>query len=319
VPIALSIFAVYVIVGVSRLLGKVPYLGPRLSSRVRHVLAVVVIAAVIIEAGYLVIASKDVIVGFAPKLQKLLVGTIEWLAAHIPIEPESTWSTLRGELVSQIDVQKLIGRTFASVFSTIASIELVLFYTFFILWERRLLVRKVASLTSSRAKFARIREVFETVNAQIGSYLALKAVLGIFLGAACWIPMALVGLEFAAFWAVLIALLHLVPYIGAVVGIALPVAMAIVQFAATAEVLAVLLPLVLIHVLAEYVIESHLMGKALNLGPLAILGSLTIWSELWGVPGVFLAIPIAGIMTLVLAQFDSTRPIAVFLSRNGQV
>ena len=97
--------------------------------------------------------------------------------------------------------------------------------------------------------------------------------------------MAIVGLEFAAFWAVLIALLNFIPYIGAVVGIALPVAMAIVQFASPGEVLSLLLSLVVIHALVLYFLDSQLMGKSLNLGPLAILASLTVWSELCGVPG----------------------------------
>jgi predicted PurR-regulated permease PerM len=61
------------------------------------------------------------------------------------------------------------------------------------------------------------------------------------------------------------------------------------------------------------------MGKSLNLGPLAILASLTVWSELWGIPGAFLAIPITAIMRIVFAEFAGTRPIAVFLSRNGQL
>jgi len=308
-----------VIGGLARLLGKIPFLGPRLPPRIRYALAVAVIAVVMVEVVYLVIASKDFVVGFAPKFQELLLAATQRFAAYFRIESEPTWTTLRRDLVAQIDVQKFIGPMFASVPSIIVGIELVLLYASFMLWERRMLVAKLANLSSDPRDFARMREVFDLVNVRIGSYLALKTFLGMLLGTLSWIAMAFVGLEFAAFWAVLIALLNFIPYIGAVLGIAFPVAMAIVQFASPGEILAVFLPPVVIHVFVEYFLDSYLKGKALNLGPLAMLASLTIWSELWGIPGAFLAIPITALMRIVFAEFASTRPIAVFLSRNGQL
>lgn len=61
------------------------------------------------------------------------------------------------------------------------------------------------------------------------------------------------------------------------------------------------------------------MGNSLNLSPFAILVSLTVWSGLWGIPGAFLAVPITAIMAIVFSEFAGTRPIAVLLSRNGQL
>jgi len=318
VPIVFSIFAVYVIGGLARLLGKVPFLGPRLPPRIRYALAMAVIAVVMVEVVYLVIASKDAVAGFAPKFQELLLAATQRFAAYFQIESEPNWTTLRRELVAQIDVQKFIGQMFASVSSIIVGIELVLLYAGFMLWEHRMLLAKLAKLSDPR-DFARMRKVFDLVNVRIGSYLAVKTFLGMLLGALSWIAMAFVGLEFAAFWSVLIALLNFIPYFGAALGIAFAVAMAIVQFASPGAVLAVMLPLVAIHVFVEYFLNSYLMGKSLDLGPLAILASLTIWSELWGIPGAFLAIPITALMRIVFAEFASTRPIAVLLSGNGRL
>jgi predicted PurR-regulated permease PerM len=44
-----------------------------------------------------------------------------------------------------------------------------------------------------------------------------------------------------------------------------------------------------------------------------------VWSELWGVPGAFLSVPITAILTIVLSEFPGTRPIAVLLSKGGKV
>jgi predicted PurR-regulated permease PerM len=47
--------------------------------------------------------------------------------------------------------------------------------------------------------------------------------------------------------------------------------------------------------------------------------SLAVWSALWGIPGAFLAVPITACMVLVFAEFPGTRPIAILLSRNGEI
>ena len=153
----------------------------------------------------------------------------------------------------------------------------------------------------------------------IGAYLALKTFLSILLGLTSWIVMAFMGLEFAAFWAVLIALLNYVPYIGSFLGVLFPVTMAIVQFANPNDVLAVFLPLTALQFLIGNFLDPYVMGNSLNLSPFAILVSLAAWSALWGIPGAFLAVPITAIMAIVFSEFAGTRPIAVLLSRDGRL
>ena len=66
-------------------------------------------------------------------------------------------------------------------------------------------------------------------------------------------------------------------------------------------------------------LDPYLMGSSLNLSPFAILVSLAVWSELWGIAGAFLAVPITAIIVIVLSEFPGSRPIAVLLSRNGRL
>ena len=315
IPIAFSVLAVYVIVGLASLIAKFPFLGKLLPTRVRYALAVLVIAVVAVEVLYLVVASKDAIAAFAPRLQETLLAGMQKVASFAHIETEPTWETLRQDLLTQIDAQKFLRAMFASVASTLVSIEIVVLYACFLLFERRTFVTKLEALAYNSRKVARMQEILNLISVRIGSYLALKTFLGALLGVMSWIAMTLIGLEFAAFWAVLIGLLNYIPYVGPLLGIALPVTMAIVQFASPGEVLAVLLALVVIYACIGYFLDPYIMGSSLNLSPLAILVSLTIWAELWGIPGAFLAIPITAIVTIVLSEIPRTRPIAVLLSR----
>lgn len=318
VPIVFSIFAVYTIVGLASMLAKVPWLGSILPTRIRYAISVLLILVVMVEIVYLAVAAKDTIAAFAPRFQELLLRTIQKVTTYFNIESEPTWATLRQELIAAIDVQRFLRTTFASVSSTIVGVELVVLFTAFLLFEHRGVLARLGSLSNDSRRLARMQEVFDVVSARIGSYLVLKTLLGTLLGVMSWMAMAYIGLEFASFWAILIGSLYFVPYIGPVLGIAFSVTMAIVQFANPNEVLAVLAALLIAYAFVGYVLDPYVMGNSLNLSPLAILGSLTFWAELWGIPGAFLAIPITTIVTIVLSEFPATRPCAILLSRDGR-
>ena len=82
---------------------------------------------------------------------------------------------------------------------------------------------------------------------------------------------------------------------------------------------AILLALTALQFAIGNFLDPYMMGNSLNLSPFAILISLAVWSELWGVPGAFLAVPITAILTIVFSEFPGTRPIAVLLSRGGRL
>jgi predicted PurR-regulated permease PerM len=319
VPIVFAVLAVYVIGGLTRLLGRIPVVGRILPLRGRYALSILVIALGFVEAAWLIIAYKDSVLALAPQYQESLLAVIQQGAVLFRIESEPTWATLRHDLFTQINVQSLIGSTVASVSSIVVGLIVVLLYASFLLLERQSFANKIARLSSDPAAVARIRSVTENINARIGSYLALKTFVCLLLGIVCWAVMAVVGLEFAVFWAVLIALLNYIPYIGSLLGVVFPTAMAVIQFASPSEVLIVLAALVVAQFVIGNILEPYLMGNSLNLSPFAILVGLTVWSGLWGVAGAFLAVPITAIMAIVFSEFAGTRPIAVLLSRNGRL
>ncbi len=319
VPVVFSVLVVYVIVGLTRLLQKIPLLGRMLPSPVRYALSVIVIVSAITVAIYEVVTYTDILLAHAPQYQESLLAAIQRGAVFLRIETEPTWATLRRDLLTQIDIQKLVGSAVSSATSLAASVVFMFLCAGFLLLEQRAFAAKVDHLTSDPRNAARIREVSADINARIGSYLALKTFVSILLGAISWGVMAFFGLQFAAFWAVLIGLLNYIPYIGSFLGVLFPAAMAIVQFGSLDEIVMLLLFLGAVQFVIGNFLDPFIMSNSLNLSPFAILVSLTIWSALWGVAGAFLAVPITAIMAIVFSEFAGTRPIAVMLSRNGQL
>lgn len=319
VPIVFGILLVYAIVGLARAMCRVPYLGRLLPLQARYIVAVLVIALGLLVTVYLVIANREQVLALAPQYQQSLLAAIQKLAVYFRIESEPTWATLRQDILTQINIQKLIGWMLSSVSSLVVTFIVAVLYATFLLIEQRSFAAKLANISTDRRQVERVREIMTEINARVGSYLALKTFLGILLGAISWAVMAFIGLEFAALWAVLIALLNYIPYVGSFLGVLLPVTMSIVQFGNPSDVFAVLLPLTVVQFLIGNFLDPYLMGNSLNLSPFAILVSLAIWSELWGIAGAFLAVPITAILAIFFSEFAATRPLAVLLSRDGRL
>jgi predicted PurR-regulated permease PerM len=319
VPAVLGAVVVYVVVGLADTLARLPAIGPRLPVQVRYLFSVAVIGLAFFALAYLIMANKERALDLAPYYQQSLLAALQQIAVFFGVEAEPTWATLRQELLAQVNVQRLLTATFASVGSLLVSFVVVLLYATFLLIERRTFNEKLANLSDDPQRVTRVRGVIAAINRRIGSYLALKTLLSLLLGVVSYGVMALFGLEFAALWAVLTAFLNFVPYVGSVLGVALPVLMAVVQFQELGAILTLLVVLSTVQFAIGNFLDPYVMGNSLNLSPFAILMSLAVWAELWGIPGAFLAVPITAILTIVFSEFPATRPLAVLLSRDGRV
>jgi predicted PurR-regulated permease PerM len=67
------------------------------------------------------------------------------------------------------------------------------------------------------------------------------------------------------------------------------------------------------------VVLPRLAGRSLNISLFVTVLSLFVFGALWGVAGMFVAMPLTAMLVIVFQSFEATRPIAVLLSRTGEV
>ncbi len=319
VPVAFGVVVVYIVSGLASLLSRIPILASVLTTRVRYVLSVLAIAAALAFFASLVIATIGRFVENSPQYQAAVMRLIQEAGVRLGVETEPTWTSLREYLLQRINVSQLLGSTAALILSIASSVILVFLYAAFLLVEQGVFAGKIDRLSKDPVGALRIRRVISSINARIGRYLALKTLLGILVGALSLIVMKVLGLEFAAFLALLIALLNYIPYIGSFLSVLFPVAVAIVQFGNVNVVLVVLVSLSAVQFLNGNLLDPYLMGNSLNLSPFVIVLSLAVWTALWGIAGALLAVPFAAILVIVFSESAATRPIAILLSRDGRL
>jgi predicted PurR-regulated permease PerM len=317
VPIMFSVLIVYVIAGLAGLIVRLPWLGPRIPRTLAYALSGLGIAWGLAAMASLVAGSLANVTGLAPQYAAAVLNAVQEFAASLGVETTPSWESLRRDLLAQVNAQQLIGSTVLSVTSIASSLFVVLLYVAFLLMEERSLPARLAGLAQDPQRLANLRGVMARINGRVSTYLALKSAVSAMLGALSWAILAFFGVEFAAFWAVLAGVLNFVPYIGSVLGVALPVAFSTLQFGDLGQVAVILLALSVAQFSIGFFLDPLLMGNSLNLSPFVILVSLAAWGALWGIPGAFLAVPMTASIALVAAEFEGTRPLAILLSKDG--
>jgi predicted PurR-regulated permease PerM len=159
----------------------------------------------------------------------------------------------------------------------------------------------------------RAQNALREIHHDLQQYMVNRLLLNAALGAVTWIVYALYGLEHAAIWGLTTALLHFVPYVGPAVGLALPTAMALLQYGSAKSVGIVAGIYVVLVSVQGNVVDPIFLGKQLRLSSIVIfLGSL-FWFWIWGPVGLFLAVPLLSAIRICCAHVPRLRVAAEFL------
>lgn len=161
---------------------------------------------------------------------------------------------------------------------------------------------------------ARLLEVVDSINQAVIEYLSVKVKVNLIVAVPASLLMLAFGVEGAVLWGTVTFFARFVPYLGAIVAYALPVASAALQFESPGRSIFFAVTLLALHMAGEYLIEPIMTGKAVGLSPLVVLLALAFWELVWGIVGMVLAVPLTVIVKIVLGRLDPTRPVARLLS-----
>jgi len=230
-----------------------------------------------------------------------------------------TLTDVSASFFSTIDIAGVFQSILSSLGSFGGFIFITIFYVAFMLGELSGFSAKLKGAMESEKSAGEALDVIGRINRDIGNYLSTKTLINFILGVICWIILALFNVEYAILWAIIIGVLNYIPYIGSIIGVAFPALFAVAQFGALTIPLVITGLMVAAQVIVGNVLEPRMIGKSVNLSPLAVLIALSVWGTLWGVAGAILAVPFTTIMMIILAERKGTRPIAVMLTNDGKL
>jgi predicted PurR-regulated permease PerM len=314
-PFVLAVFFWYTINALATVSRRVHIRGMPLPATVRLALATVILASIAWTVASIVSDNIGQVVLAAPAYERNLLQLANRVGGAMGFDEVVHLQVL----FEGVRLDGVIRSLATATTYLLGSIGTVAVYVTFLLLEQHSFNRKIAALFPDAAREGRVHGVLARIGAEIQTYVWLKTVLGLLPAASSYAVMKLVGLDLAGFWALLIFALSYIPYIGAWLGVIFPTALAAVQFGAPAPVLATAAALALVQFTTGSILEPRIMGRGLNVSPVVMLLSLAFWGTIWGVVGMFMAVPLMVVIMIVCSHVEATRPIAVLMSADGQL
>ncbi len=159
-----------------------------------------------------------------------------------------------------------------------------------------------------------LKGIYHDIEQQVRRYISIKLFISAITGFLVWLVLTIFGLELANVFGILTFLLNFIPSVGSVIATLLPIPVAVAQYDNPIIIILVITIPGAIQILMGNAVEPKIMGKGLHLHPITVLMALSFWGLLWGIPGMFLSVPITATIRIILIQFDTLKPLGNLLA-----
>jgi predicted PurR-regulated permease PerM len=150
------------------------------------------------------------------------------------------------------------------------------------------------------------------IASMIRSFIVGNFIIGVFLSAFSIALFGAIGLPYFYFLGAISGFLSLIPYLGVLLAI-LPPLIADLGHLTTGVALLIIAVVLGLHLIAMNVLYPKILGKRLQLNPLAVTLALLFWGWLWGAMGLILAVPITGALKIICDHIERLRPYGTWL------
>ncbi len=173
----------------------------------------------------------------------------------------------------------------------------------FLLIEQQFFDVKLNALVADQGRRDQTRQLLARIGHDVQSYLWTMSIASLLTAALSYVVMVLVGVDSAPFWAFLIFVLNYIPTVGSILGTAIPSLYALLQFGEFSPFLVLAVALGLIQFVVGNIVVPRMTAKSLNLSQFVVILALFVWGAIWGIVGMFLAVPITAVALIICSNF----------------
>lgn len=235
----------------------------------------------------------------------------EWLAQvqtfvfnHLGISSDEQMELLKNEQPSFTNIFQLLAGSFSYLFTNFI---LILVYLFCLLYYRSHLKKFILQLTAPAEREEMELVVNNAAKISQQYLLGLTKMIGL-LWIMYGIGFSILGIKNALFFAVLCGILEIVPYVGNITGTSLTVFVAAVQGASLPMIGGIIGIYAFVQFIQGWVLEPLIVGPQVKLNPFSTIIALVLGQLVWGIPGIFLAIPLTAMLKIACDNFESLKP-----------
>ncbi len=205
----------------------------------------------------------------------------------------------------------MVSKNANSVSELVLALTFIPFLVFFMLsWQDHVRSQTVMLFSMENRNSAYV--MLGLIARMIRSFILGNFIIGVFLSIGSIALFGLIGLPYFYFLGAISGFLSLIPYLGVLLAI-LPPLVADLGHLTTGFALLIIAIILGLHLIAMNVLYPKILGKRLQLNPLAVTLALLFWGWLWGAMGLILAVPITGAAKIICDHIERLRPYGAWL------
>lgn len=274
-------------------------------------LAVLIAMCTLIGLGYFIGTQAARFSENVPQLER----RVDQLGNEVERWAQDAFNMRRSEVAVAVEKVKnqgmanggsLLGQTLTTLGTLFGFLFLLPVFTFVLLLYKRLLLTFIARLFPPK-DHASLQDVLKNAKGVVQNYLVGLIIEAFIVASLSWLGLFLIGVDYALLMAVIAAVLNLVPYIGMIVATALPMIVAL-ALGEPSDALWVLGLYAVVQFIDNNIIVPRVVASRVQLNALISIIVVMIGGAIWGVPGMFLALPLTAILKVVFDRVPGLEP-----------
>lgn len=242
------------------------------------------------------------------KFTDTLNQAVSSLSGYLDINPQKIhiWITKTKDEFLNVS-NEAIGKTLLSVGGIIMILFLIPVYVFLILFYHPILIEFIHRLFHEDDQ-SKVKEIVSQTKTVIQHYLVGLIIEAVIVAILNTVVLLTLGIEYALLLGIIGALLNVIPYIGGLVAVALPMLVALGTKSTAWYPMYVLIGYYIIQLIDNNYIVPYIVASKVKINALFSIIVVFVGNALWGVSGMFLSIPLLAIVKLIFDHLDSLKP-----------
>jgi len=283
-----------------------------LERKLPKILSIIVsmLVAVIVIMGLMYFLSSQISHFFdnVDQMKEKLVEVIHilqgWLEKTFGITTQKQAKMLNDAANSS---KAIIGQTLNGVLGVLSVIFLIPVYTFLIMLYKTLILNFFYEVFAEENQ-KKVGEILSETKAAIQSYIVGLLIETSIVAVLNSTALLILGVQNAILIGVIGAILNLLPYIGGIIAIALPVLMATLTTDGFTTQLLIIGAYALIQFIDNNILVPRIVSSKVQINALISIVIVLLGAALWGVPGMFLSIPFIAVLKIIFDRIEDLKP-----------
>lgn len=250
---------------------------------------------------------------FQQQLLKTMDNVQDWIAGtfHVNANKQLTYvhSATSKVMASGTTV---LGATLLSLSSLLLFFVFTFIYTFFFLLYRRLIMKFLISVFLDENS-ATVHDIIEQVQYMIRKYiiglLIEMAIVSLVVCLVFW----MLGIKYAILLGLLTGLFNIIPYIGIFSALVISSLVTFATATVLSKVILVIITLIVVHLIDSNILLPVVVGSKVRINALVTVLGVIIGEMIWGIPGMFLSIPVIAVLKIIFDRVGGLEPWGIIL------